>query len=599
MPHLTPQQKEAVNHDGNLLIVAGPGSGKTSTAVQKAKRILKDRSRSLVMVTFTREAAGEMRARLVAALNEDGLPIPGEERLVVATFHSIAIRHLRRHRKADRVLSPQAQTSLFWDAIQTVGVEREKLGEVQNEFERVMYSVDQDAVEVSQQTERVVARYRELLAATHQIDLYTVMRDCAIGAHTGRLPPLHFTDMLVDEGQDTDELQRLWIFAHARAGCRVTIVGDDDQSIYEWRNALGYKGMHSFLETFRAHRIDLGDNFRCRSEILESATHLIANNTERLAKRLVARRGAGGCIAIFRAGSSEVQNRTLAELIQSTPEQHTNAAVLARTNRSLDMLEIVLRASEVPYARLGKSIWDDGSIAGYLALLKTLIDGSSAGLLPVFGLLHVSPSVRSELLMALGGDVSDFMDGEMPSLNSMDATDKRTLMDLAKSCTYWRNQLRRTGAVREVILDVGDRFKEWTPSPSKQKLLDLCSNILADMRGTLSTRLQVVSRRERDRETPLLLMTMHAAKGLEFDTVHVVDANRVDDGSDVVRPEAERRLMYVAITRARDRMVLWHSAEAHPTLMETTASWVNSPAELAALLRVSGRPLRSSLSTSA
>jgi hypothetical protein len=253
------------------------------------------------------------------------------------------------------------------------------------------------------------------------------------------------------------------------------------------------------------------------------------------------------------------------------------------------MLEIVLRASEIPYARLGCSIWDDPAIAGYLSLLQSLIDGSATGVLPVLQLLHVSPSVRSELLMTSDGDISDFLEGTVPPLDTLDGTDKRTLSELAKSCSYWRNQLRRTGAVSEVVLDVGGQFAKWTSAPAKKALLELCSNILADMRGPLSTRLMVVSRRERERSTALQLMTMHAAKGLEFDTVHVVDANRVDDGSGVLWPEAERRLMYVAITRARERCVLWHSSEAHPTLSETMCNWVNPPPDLGALFR--GEPI--------
>lgn len=585
MAKLTPQQQEAVNHDGHLLIVAGPGSGKTSTAVAKATRILRDAQRSLVMVTFTREGAEEMRKRLVASLQATGATAPRDERLAVATFHSTAIKHLKRHNLVGRVLSPQAQSALYRDAIQTVNVDRDMLGDVQKQFERVMYSIDQDKVEVSPVTTSVVSRYRELLRATRQTDLYSVMRECALRSHDGTLPPLHFTDMLVDEGQDTDELQRLWIFAHARAGCRVTIVGDDDQSIYEWRNALGYEGMRSFLETFRAHRVDLGDNFRCKVEILRAATQLISHNEERLVKRLVARRGTGGVISIFRSPSNETQYGGLAALITATPEQHRNVAILARTNRSLDTLEIVLRTCGIPYSRVGKSIWDQPVIAGYVGLLQSLLDGSAHGVLAVLQMRRVSPAVRSDLLMVLGGDVSTLMDGEVPNMDSMDATDKGTLTELAKACAYWRRQLRGAGSVREVILEVGERYASWTSTKSQNKLVNMCSSILASMRGTLSARLQVISRKDRDSEASIKLMTMHAAKGLEFDTVHVIDAHKTDDASDVVRSEAERRLMYVAITRARERCILWHTEEPHPTLMETLAPWAKSESDLQDLVR--------------
>lgn len=565
---LTPQQQEAVLYDGHLVIVAGPGSGKTSTSVAKATRILQDPKRSLVMVTFTKDAAEEMRRRLGKSVAEAGMRTPTEDRLIVATFHSIAIRHLKRHGLTTKVLSPAAQGALYRDAVITAGVDKDLWVEVQQEFEKVMYSVDHSKVDVKPVTKNVVARYQQLLKATGQIDLYTVMRDCALRVNDGSMPPLPFTDMLVDEGQDTDELQRLWIFAHARAGCRVTIVGDDDQSIYEWRNALGFEGMRSFLDTFRAHRIELGDNFRCRAEILGPAALLISHNQQRLGKKLVARRGRGGAIAAFRASSGDEQNKLLADLIEAAPERHEEVAILARTNRSLDMLEIVLRTRGIAYTRLGKSIWEQPVIAGFLGLLQTLLDGSPSGLLPVLQMRHVSNEVRSDLLLAHGGDVSSYLDGAVPAMDSMDATDKTTLRELAKTFSYWRRQLRE-GAVREVILDAGDHYAGWTTQKPAKKLVELCGRILADLRGTLSARLTTVLRKDRDATAQIVLMTMHGAKGLEFETVHIIDANKSDDGSEIVRPEAERRLMYVALTRAKNCCVLWHSGEAHPSIAES------------------------------
>lgn len=565
---LTPQQQEAVLYDGHLVIVAGPGSGKTSTSVAKATRILQDPKRSLVMVTFTKDAAEEMRRRLVKSVAEAGMRTPTEDRLIVATFHSIAIRHLKRHGLTTKVLSPAAQGALYRDAVITARVDKDLWVEVQQEFEKVMYSVDHSKVDVKPVTKNVVARYQQLLKATGQIDLYTVMRDCALRVNDGSMPPLPFTDMLVDEGQDTDELQRLWIFAHARAGCRVTIVGDDDQSIYEWRNALGFEGMRSFLDTFRAHRIELGDNFRCRAEILGPAALLISHNQQRLGKKLVARRGRGGAIAAFRASSGDEQNKLLADLIEAAPERHEEVAILARTNRSLDMLEIVLRTRGIAYTRLGKSIWEQPVIAGFLGLLQTLLDGSPSGLLPVLQMRHVSNEVRSDLLLAHGGDVSSYLDGAVPAMDSMDATDKTTLGELAKTFSYWRRQLRE-GAVREVILNAGDHYAAWTTQKPAKKLVELCGRILADLRGTLSARLTTVLRKDRDATAQIVLMTMHGAKGLEFETVHIIDANKSDDGSEIVRPEAERRLMYVALTRAKNCCVLWHSGEAHPSLAES------------------------------
>lgn len=581
---LTPRQQEAVAHDGPLLIVAGPGSGKTSTSVAKASRILRDPARSLVMVTFTREAAEEMRKRLAVSLADSGQRTPNEDRLIVATFHSIAIRHLSRHRPKFRVLSPSDQGLIYRDAAFAAGVDKQSWSDVQKDFERFMYAVDRDKAQLEGPARHVVERYVRLVKASGKIDLYTVMRDCALLVSDGTIPPLAFTDMLVDEGQDTDDLQRLWIFAHAHAGCRVTIVGDDDQSIYEWRNALGYEGMRSFLETFRARRIELGDNFRSRAEILAPAALLISLNQKRLGKTLVAKRGRGGALAGFRAATSDDLNVQLAELIEATPAQHGNAAVLARTNRSLDMLEIVMRGRGLAYLRLGRSIWDQPVIAGYVGLLQTLLDATPTGLLRVLQLRNLSDNVRSDLLVAMAGDASQFLDGVVPSLESADASDTSVLKSVAGDCAYWRRQLRGTGlggSVREVILEVGQQYAKWTIGESQKGLVELCSRILSDLSGTLSARLRLISRKDRDlTKATVVLMTMHGAKGLEFETVHIIDANKTDDGTQMLHPEAERRLMYVAITRAKACCVVWFYGEAHTALSEAQIQIRRSAADL-------------------
>jgi superfamily I DNA/RNA helicase len=585
---LTSSQAEAVAHDGHLLIVAGPGSGKTSTSVAKATRILADPRRSLVMVTFTRDAADEMRKRLQAAIARAGQQMPGEDRLIVATFHSIAIKNLRRHRSSFRVLSPRDQDLFYGDAIMSAAIKRDKRNDVQHEFERYMYAIDRDQVELSEDARFIVGRYQSLVQGSGHIDLYTVMRDCALDVSGGAIPPLPYTDMLVDEGQDTDELQKLWIFSHARAGCRVTIVGDDDQSIYEWRNALGYEGMKAFLDTFRAHRIELGTNFRCRNEILGPASLLIGKNKKRLGKHLTAHRGRGGAIASFRAATPDDQNRQLADVIQAASDQHKNAAILARTNRSLDLLEMVLRGRGIEYARAGSSIWKKPIIVGYLGLLQTLVDGSPTGLLPVLQLRNVSDQTRSELLIALKGDVSPLLDGHLPEVEGADATDKKTLGEIARDCSYWRRQLRVGGSVREVILEVAQEYAKWTSRDTDKTLLDLCSRIVADLTGTLSQRLQFVQRKSRDSaEAPVTLMTMHAAKGLEFETVHIIDA-AFTEGSERVNPEPERRLMYVAMTRAKNCLVVWYSDEPHPAVVDAQIPLKHSVEDLLAIVRRTG-----------
>ena len=567
----TPTQQEAIDHDGNLMIVAGPGSGKTTTSVAKARRILSDPRRSLIMVSFTKEGAEEMRKRLEKAQEASGQPPIAKHRLRVGTFHSIALQHLFDHRKHEKVLGPAQQGILLNEALSPFSGDLEVVKDIRKEFESYMYAIDRDAHELSGPADTVVKRYMERLRASRATDLYTVMRDCALFADNGTIPPMRYTDMLVDEGQDTDELQKVWIFAHARAGINVTIVGDDDQSIYEWRHALGYSGMKSFMDTFGAKRIELGDNFRCREEILTHAVMLVQNNQNRLGKHLVAQRGPGGKIASYHTASTETQCDELAELISRTPNAHSNVAVLARKNRSLNDLEMSLTEREISYIRLGKSIWDDAWVATYLSLLQSLVDASPVGVFGCLGTLGLDDAVKTELLQSMRGSADAFLEAQLPDLNSATPTDASLIKEFAKACKYWRDQLRSQagGSVDEVVLDAGEWLASKQRSKRTKELIRRAASILGKLKGTISSRLNFIARNKKSTETaPVTLMTMHASKGMEFETVHVIDAGKPEDGSDLVNTEAERRLMYVALTRAKNRCFVWYSGEPHPTIRE-------------------------------
>lgn len=584
MSKLTPRQMEVVAHDGHLLVVAGPGSGKTTTSVAKARRILRDPNRSLLMVTFTKEGAEEMRRRLERALQAESQRPPPEARLMVATFHSIALKHLKRHGLNKRLLGPREQNILYGEASDYCNIDPKEWADVQHEFERIMYAIDQDSVDTSPDGRAVFQRYCALRDKTDQVDLYTIMRDCALGVLNGTLPTLPYTDLLVDEVQDTDELQWHWIEAHARAGSNVTIVGDDDQSLYEWRNAVGYSGMRDFAEKFRAKVVELGDNFRCRSEILTPAATLIARNQERLGKTLVAKRGTGGSIVAFNAGAA--QNRLLAELIEATPDKHANAAILARKNRSLDAVEFNLRELGIPYTRIGPSIWDSVPVTCYLGLLQSLLDGNPSGLVNLLKLRNIDPTTRQELMDVGKGHAAAFLDGEVPELENATPVDHRLLKEVAGDLSYWRRQLRG-GSIQEVVLDASRYVARFQRKEHETRLVEMCGEILGRMKGALSVRLQIVSRRTRDAEATLTLMTMHAAKGLEFETVHIIDLNKPDDAS-VVHEEAERRVVYVAITRAKNACVIWFSGAPHPTILEADLAPRGTYADLTAAVERSG-----------
>lgn len=588
----TAAQKEAIEHEGHLLIVAGPGSGKTTTFIQKALRILQDPRNTLLMTTFTKDGAEEMRRRLQTAYAKKGESLPRDDRLNISTFHSVALRHLRKSYPKLDLINPANQNGMLADAIKAYARSSEDMQLVRQEFETYMYAIDRTDLNISENAHKAIALYTQRLQSLGKTDLYTVMRDCAIKVHAGDIPPLKISHMLVDEGQDTDALQKLWIFAHARAGSTVTIVGDDDQSIYEWRNALGYTGMKDFLDTFGARRIELGDNFRCRAEILTPAVRLVEHNKARLDKDLVARRGKGGVAAVINTQAGlATQSQHLAKLIALAPELHTNTAILARQNHSLDKLEIALKAADIKYKRLGKSIWDNEYISSYMNFLEGLLTGDPAGAFSLVRFMNFEQNLVSEFLATVGKDATAFLDGKLPELAKADGPAKKRLQSLASQCAYWRKQLRgdgtMPGSVTEIVYGVAEAFKEVTRGSQASFLLDLCAGYLDEADGTLSARLR--SRGTNSNKLDginVVLMTMHGSKGMEFDTVHIIDASKPDDFNATIDVEPERRLMYVALTRAKDRCFAWYSAVPHPTIIEANLPILHGVNELCRVLEL-------------
>lgn len=581
----TDAQQEAIDSDDHVLIVAGPGTGKTTTSVGKAQRILSNPNNRLLMTTFTKDGSEEMRKRIDAAQIKTGQPAFSQDRLLIATFNSITIRHLYSHRAKEKVLSPAQQSVYLNELLQ--GLTQDEAAEVREGFERYMHAIDRDALRLQPHILTIIEKYNERLKATRATDLYAVMRDCAMLCADGSIPTMPFTHMIVDEAQDTDQLQRIWIFAHAYAGIRVSMVGDDDQSIYEWRNALGYSGMQSFLDTFKAQRVELNANYRSRQEILSHAVLLIEHNSERLQKNLMAMRGPGGTITAYHTPRSDTQCSELAELIANTPLAHKNTVVLARTNRSLNDLEMCLTENSVHYERIGKSIWEDSHVSMYLCLLESLLTGSPVGVFGCLSLIGLDEKVRADFLRAIKGNAVEFMMGNLPDLSSATAGDMKVLEEFSNACKYWRKQLM-IGSVNEVVLDTGQWFSGKQRKTYVREVITRSALILSRLRGTLPSRLHFISTNKKgSSKAPVTLMTMHGSKGLEFDTVHVIDASKPESGSDVTNEEAERRLMFVAMTRAKDRFVAWFSGVPHPSLIEAQLPVLHEFDELQNLMEMS------------
>jgi DNA helicase-2/ATP-dependent DNA helicase PcrA len=588
---LTKSQKAAVVYEQNLIIFAGPGSGKTSTFIAKGRRILEHAGTVLGMVTFTTAAAKEMQHRMVRSAAADGVTIPAH-RIKYGTFHALALGHYQRHaNNPKRLIAPPARSALLQSMLRELSIDVRQTYML--ELDRYQGAIEPKFVDMAPAIRKFVQEYLAKLQSSHSTDLATVMHECAQRMRDGEFPLLGVSHLLGDEMQDADEVQLEFMLAHSGSGVITTLVADDDQTIYEWRNALGYAGLQQFARKAGAKTITLSENFRSRSEIIEHATRLIAfNDPHRIPKNQSAVRGPGGFVGARSCADLSAECKLVAGAINQLRREGESVAILARTNRSLDPMEEALATMDVTYVRESASIWSTREVATFMSLLRALVQGSTTDLLPALMLLDIDPGVRSELEVSLGSACDSFLDGEPPTLHRATATDAALVDAFAWTCARWRSEIK-AGRINILIPNVDahlqelfkTHFNEASHGSRRMKrvasLLGVATKVLTSFDGLLSRRLAKIGQLQRDPADPLAvrLLTMHSSKGLEFDTVYLIHATKPDDGTTLMEDQPERRLFYVALTRAKERFLVTYHDEMVKFIEEAQLPSLMSMAE--------------------
>lgn len=579
---LNREQAQCVEADGHCLVVACPGSGKTGVIARKVAALLaRHPDARICAVTFTRDAAGELTERIVKLVGEAKF----KQACRVGTFHSLAIRQLRNAKLLGDIASPAQQYALVMRAMS------------QAKFE----GVKDDAIQLIEAAKTAFGEhpalqhplyeaYAELLSRQKLVDLYDVLRSSVQLMRTGKLPPYPVPFMLVDEFQDTDPIQFAWVMEHAKAGSAITCVGDDDQSIYAWRGALGYRGMMDFKAAAGAELITLGQNYRSHAEVLQFADRVIHADTERLPKALISARGAGGSVTMHRAGTLDHEAEMVAEEIARHAEklpyeggvfEWTVApkrwAVLARNRRYLDVVESILQFRRIKYVRsASESLWNRPPFLQMVTLLRSLQTGNPDG---VDSALHHCLAVQfgsqaaNTTLDALhrlaGDDFTQILDGVIhpEASRALVAAEMQEVASFARRCEGWRKRVAN-GEYRTVINVVASWLGGLEKDDRGRDLVERMGEFLAALDGSLVTRTNSLG--QRDQKTGpadgVVLATMHATKGLEFDNVWIVGCNDnvIPSPKSNNLPE-ERRLLYVAITRAKHALHLSATTESKVT----------------------------------
>ncbi len=601
---LNSQQREAVlATDGPVLILAGAGSGKTRVITHRIAHLVLEKgvpADAILAVTFTNKAAGEMKGRLETLL---GGPVASW----VSTFHGFCVRLLRREAEAAGL----PRDFVIYDEDDQLGAVRQVLKELDlseklHPPRRVLSRIsarknsgrdpeeaDGDAASATVVT-RIAARYREVLDAAHALDFDDLLlRAVALLAgseDTRERYRRRFQYVLVDEYQDTNRSQYELVRHLVGPSGNVTVVGDEDQSIYSWRGA-DIQNILDFEHDFPGARIlRLEENYRSTQAILDTASGLVAHNRKRKGKTLRAVKDAGSPVLLYQAGDEYQEAAWVVDRIAARRRGGGRQAVLYRMNSQSRLFEEALMRHGLPYLVVGgvgfyerKEVKD---VLSYLRLLANPQDG-----LALRRVVNVPPrGIGERTLDALEATARERGTSTWQAL--CDTVDEALLPARAtQPLARFRDvmdQLRRE-APGLTVKGVLQRTLELTgysaalaqeDSQESQDRLENLAELLSaavdyetrEAEPTLAGFLDQVSLladadQVRD-DAPVILMTLHAAKGLEFDAIYLVglEEGLVPHSRTLASPDAleeERRLCYVGMTRAMEQLTLsWAQSRA-------------------------------------
>lgn len=583
---LSEEQVAVVESKGHTMVVAIPGSGKTHVIIERCRKLIEcEPSLRIAMVTFTRAAANEM----VERLGKD----PRCKTVKANTFHSFAIAQQRKAGGNKTMVMGGAQAGYIFRAMNKEGYGPNSYDEVSEAFEHFnrMLTPAPGPLQVDEKRERkkenekdkkknanisehdqywdVYTAYRDILEENNSIDLADIARECVFGMRNGTTQPLPVDHLFIDEFQDTDEIQYAWISEHIKAGICLTIVGDDDQSIYGWRGGMGYQGFVDFQNETRSKAHSLTVSYRCRPEILEVADRLIRKNKERVDKNIRAKKEPGGKVQFLQYADRDHEAEAIGKAIAADPEG--GWAILARTNSVLDKIQAQLDGRDIVNKRLGgKSLWEGQGATLFLGVLSSLCSTRQVGAHNILAWMRVSDPEISRFLKEarLNGGGEYIRDKDIRSYHNA----IKGLIGLKRAM---KPKIKRN-EVAEVCRGVYKWMESSSPPSKALKVAGIVADIFPRMYEGLPIekkieKLRKIVKQEREEKgVKVVLATMHSSKGLEFKKVWLPALNNgVIPAEKSVSDEEERRLLFVGITRAEEELtVSWSKIEASPFLGE-------------------------------
>ena len=613
---LNPAQREAVETtEGPLLVLAGAGSGKTRVLTSRIAYLIGVcgiPADQILAVTFTNKAAGEMKERVEKLLG----PQAGE--ISIGTFHSIGVRILRR----DIGHLARSRGFVIYDDSDSIGVikevlKREGLDPKVHDPRRIRWQIDQwknagllppAAAERAQDLDeelvaKLYAKYQQKLADAEALDFGDLL---LLTAELFRKHPRvleyyqrKYSYVLVDEYQDTNGVQYGMVGQLAASHRNLCVVGDPDQSIYAWRGA-DLRNILDFEQDYAdAKVIKLEKNYRSTQPILSGASAVISNNIERKEKSLFTDREGGSPIRYFEAendreeGQFVVRNILVSNRNEDIP--FGNQAILYRTNAQSRVFEEELLKYDVPYTIVGgQRFYDRAEIKDVMSYLRLLVNPRDDQALrrivnkPTRGIGKTSFERVESLAAARGIPVLEAMRVAVETKEAGRAAGKMAaFLDMMDVFANLRDGFSLDDLIARVLAETGYlRALEKEDTPEAETRLDNLKELLSSARDFHAANEDELADEERtelelyldqvalisdldsyeDRHDRVSLMTVHSAKGLEFPIVFLVGMEErifphASSSRDEAGLEEERRLCYVAMTRAMEHLFLTCAAE--------------------------------------
>ncbi len=610
---LNDRQLEAVKTvEGPLLIIAGAGSGKTTVIVNRIAYMIGNKGiepYSIMAITFTNKAANEMRERIEGIVGS----IP--KGMWVGTFHSICVKILRTcidvlgYRRDFVIYDTNDVKTLVKDCIKELGYDDDeydvrtvsaKISDAKNNMmDPATLEYVSGADFAMKDIAHIYELYQKKLMKNNALDfddiIFNTVKIFSSYPDILRRYQERFKYILVDEYQDTDNSQYLLIKMLSEQSRNVAVVGDDDQSIYRFRGA-NVENILGFEDDYpEAKRVVLDRNYRSTENILNAANAVIANNSRRMGKDLWSDKGAGEKICAYTADNEKGEGRFIAAEIykhRKNGGSFSDCAVLYRTNSQSRAIETELMAANIPYRVLsGLRFYDRKEIKDILAYLR-LVHNSEDDLSLVRIINEPKRKIGATTVAKLNGialenDCSMFEVAKNADKYPELKTAAAKLLEFAKLIEGFialKDKATVSSLIETVEKQSGyiDMLKKENSIESRTRLENLDElmtvvkefeasaedeGVNPDLSGFIETVTLASNTDELDEnEDAAVLMTIHSAKGLEFPTVFIAGMEeRIFPGvRSIGDPESldeERRLCYVAMTRAQEKLYITKTEE--------------------------------------